>query len=129
MKVWCDQALIIAPVDYGLCASEAVFHRELRKMGVPKADWPRFVRNEWSNATAHTFANDNGRLSVLVCIGDVSGRTGVEIAGLIVHEATHIWQQMRKRIGERKPSHEFEAYSIQCISQRLMESFASQVTM
>lgn len=44
-----------------------------------------------------------------------------------MHEAVHIWQEMREKIGERFPSAEFEAYAIQRIAQNLMHSFMEQV--
>lgn len=52
-----------------------------------------------------------------------SERSLIEIHGLLLHEAVHIWQQVRKRMGEREPSTEFEAYSIQTISQDLFEMY------
>jgi len=35
----------------------------------------------------------------------------------------HIWQRIKKLMREKKPSVEFEAYSIQCIAQDLFSMF------
>ena len=59
----------------------------------------------------------------IVQIGDTSKRTSVEIHGLLLHEAVHVWQRIRQRMGERNPSTEKEAYSIQAIAQDLFAMF------
>ena len=59
----------------------------------------------------------------IVQIGDTSKRTSVEIHGLLLHEAVHIWQRVRHRMGENNPSTEFEAYSIQSIAQDLFAMY------
>ena len=40
---------------------------------------------------------------------------------MLLHEAVHIWQIVKRRMGEREPSVEFEAYSIQAIAQDLLK--------
>lgn len=42
---------------------------------------------------------------------------------MLTHEAVHIWQEIKLQLGEKEPSYEFEAYSIQNISQNLMEAY------
>ena len=64
----------------------------------------------------------------IVQIGDTSERTSVEIHGLLLHEAVHVWQRIRQRMGEREPSIEFEAYSIQRIAQDLFSMFEESET-
>jgi hypothetical protein len=44
----------------------------------------------------------------------------IETIGLLVHEATHACQHIRECIGEKEPSSEFEAYSMQAITQGLL---------
>jgi hypothetical protein len=46
---------------------------------------------------------------------------------MLVHEAVHVWQFHCENIGEREPSIEFEAYSIQAVSQFLMEAYAASL--
>ena len=40
--------------------------------------------------------------------------------GLIIHESVHVWQEIKLLMNEKEPSSEFEAYSIQTISQSLL---------
>ncbi|WP_242100976.1 hypothetical protein, partial [Acinetobacter baumannii] len=52
----------------------------------------------------------------IVQIGDTSDKDQIQVYGLLLHEAVHVWQKMKKLMGEREPSSEFEAYSIQAIA-------------
>lgn len=62
------------------------------------------------------FYNDS--TLAIVQIGDVE-RSIIQIHSLLLHEAVHIWQRIKQRMGESDPSKEFEAYSIQRIAQDL----------
>lgn len=87
-------------------------------MGCPKEPYPT------SEGCATTFTM-KGKTSIIVTLGadaEADGRTRVEIAGLICHEATHIWQAVRAAMGEKHPSIEFEAYSVQAIFQDLYQA-------
>lgn len=55
----------------------------------------------------------------VVQLGDTSERKLIEIYGLLLHEAVHVWQKVKNLMGEKEPSSEFEAYSIQAIAQDL----------
>lgn len=46
-----------------------------------------------------------------------------QIHGLLLHEAVHIWQELKEKMGEGDPSVEFEAYSIQALAQDLFELY------
>ena len=51
----------------------------------------------------------------------------VEVAGLIVHEAVHVWQHYCMMIHEHEPASEQEAYGIQSISKSLMAEYARRI--
>lgn len=59
----------------------------------------------------------------IVQIGDVGERSLLQTHGLLLHEAVHIWQRVKILMGEKEPSIEFEAYSIQRIAQDLFSMF------
>ena len=59
----------------------------------------------------------------IVQLADCSERTLIEVHGLLLHEAVHIWQRIKRLMGEKKPSVEFEAYSIQRIAQDLFAMY------
>lgn len=121
---WVDRALIVAPMYIGLCIEEKKFNRALKELKIPRDAWPSFLITSSANATAHFFAKPNGEQCVIVTIAPSKDASIAQIHALLVHEAVHIWQEVRQHIGEKWPSSEFEAYSIQSISQRLMEAYA-----
>ncbi|MEF0130076.1 hypothetical protein [Acinetobacter baumannii] len=59
----------------------------------------------------------------VVQLGDTSDKEKIEVYGLLLHEAVHVWQIVKKLMGEREPSSEFEAYSIQAIAQDLFKMY------
>lgn len=107
-----------------LCLSAAEFASALKHLRIgDKLDW---AKNAHSHATAHSFEGPRG-LTVVVCLRGWQGRDPIEVAGLLVHEAVHIWQQYAERIGEHSPGDEQEAYAIQAIAQELLAEFARRV--
>lgn len=125
---WLNRSLFDLPCYLTLCTTPAMFEKELKRLGVPKP-WPEFVLNTHSHATAHQFekVNDTGKRTVIVCIPPDQERDQLEIVGLIVHEAVHVWQWACENIGEDKPSMEFEAYAIQRLTQNLLGEYRRQV--
>lgn len=120
---WLERSLITGPY-YTLCLSEEAFRAELKRLGVTKP--VAFILNDHSDATAHYLTADNGNRCCIVCLRGMEKHTGIEIAGLLVHEATHIWQDWCEQVGEQTPGIETEAYAIQWISQQLMWEYARQ---
>lgn len=120
---WLNRALIVSPYCYALCLTEKVFHRELRRLGIPREDWPPFMLNG-ASATVHFFEDDDLRVAI-VTLQPGSDATPEQVNAILVHEAVHIWQKICEHFNESSPSPEFEAYSIQAISQSLMEAYAA----
>ena len=105
-----------------LCLSQKELDAVTLNLNTPSLEW----LNRGSDATTHYFDSD-GKLSAVVCLGDVKGKVGQVIAALLVHEAVHVWQAYAESIGERNPAKEQEAYAIQCISQELMTEYARRI--
>lgn len=71
-----------------------------------------------SDAPAATHFYDDEKIVVL--LDKKASVTDSEKVALLVHESVHVWQEIRKRMGEKEPSLEFEAYSIQRIAEDLL---------
>ena len=121
---WCDRTLILSPYCYGLCRTEAEFQRELKRLKVPRSRWPEFMLTAHANATVHFFEElgDIGTCAI-VCVGPTKGVSLTQIYAMLTHEAVHIWQAILDHIGENHPSSEFEAYSLQAITQNLILAY------
>ena len=121
---WLDRR-ISAPGPYlALCLSETEFHDALRRL--KPASIPRWTA---SDATTHHVEDENGNTCCIVCLRDHAERNAVEVAGLLVHEAVHVWQQYCADIGEQRPGDEQEAYAVQTIAQELMAEFARRMAL
>ena len=73
-----------------------------------------------ADATANfVYSNDDEDLNIVVYLprGNLEP---IFQQSLIMHEAVHIWQQIRIMMAEKEPSLEFEAYSIQRIAEDLL---------
>lgn len=126
MSEWLNRDLVVGPY-LRLCLSQEDFDAACEAIKVPGASY----LNEGAQATTHFMGRgDDGGRVCLVCLRlpPPEGTTGVQIASILVHEAVHVWQEFVDAIGERNPSSEFEAYSIQMISLRLMQSYVDQTT-
>lgn len=109
-----------------LCIDEKGFHRTMRWMKIPQP-WPRWI-GEGADATTHGFSNNSLRsYASVVCVRPDFTRTGIEIAGILVHESVHVFQRWCEESGESAPSSEFQAYSIQNLSSRLMDAYVELV--
>lgn len=123
---WIDRTLVRSPYHINLCTTEKGFHKILKKIKLPRDEWPVFVKESFG-ACVHTFETSEGILLAVVNM-EKSKRSKEEIYPLLVHEAAHVWQHIRDFIGETSPSPEFEAYSLQNISQNLFESYKRQTS-
>lgn len=122
---YCERDLILGPC-VALILNEKDFHREVKRIAPTEPSFP--MLNAGAHATCHSFRDKKGTMTFLVTLDGAlaAEKTGIQIASLLMHEAVHIWQSFSEDIGEKEPSREFEAYSIQSIAQRLMYEYARQ---
>ncbi|MCA8017759.1 hypothetical protein [Burkholderia metallica] len=120
---YANGALLEMPCHLALCVTEGAYRREMQRLKIDAH--PPFTI-DGKEATAHWFDNrKGGQHLAIVCIDRAAmvGCTGTQIAGLLVHEAVHVFQRICRALGEESPSPEFEAYSIQRIAQDLMRLY------
>lgn len=103
------------PVELGFTVAEAEWQREVKKRGCPASTFP-------STAGCVTrFKQDHGAALMIVTFADFKRLTPVERIGVVVHEATHIWQFIVEYLNEEAVGWEIEACAIQWITQWLLE--------
>jgi hypothetical protein len=118
--VWIDQGW--QPVAIGFCPSEKAWGREIKRLNGSQP-WP-----ESADQGGYTLLGENdktGCSTILVCVGRGSERDALEVILTIVHEAVHVWQLVRKVIGEQYPGIEMEAYGIEGITRGLIEAYCT----
>lgn len=128
---WLQRSLTTCAYFYCLCLTEEAYYKALDKLMVPLRDRPVFRKTPQSNATTQFIPADkcdNTTAPIaIVCMSGWEKHEPVVIAGLLVHEAVHIWQAHAAYIGSfNDHGDEEEAYAIQWIAQQLMWSFMEQ---
>ncbi|ASY62523.1 hypothetical protein SJ05684_c10660 [Sinorhizobium sojae CCBAU 05684] len=116
--IWCDKGW--QPMYFGFCPSEKAWKKEVKRLGHIDAEYPT---NAGTCTVFHETKGWGECILVTIADGAESERNMLEIVGLLVHEATHVWQYILKHMGEKSPSAEFEAYSMQAISMALVQAF------
>ena len=108
-----------------LVLSEQELRHALRNMTKEYVAFPT------SGANCTTLIHDKTHeLCAVVSVSKHSQETcnAIEMAGLLVHEAVHVWQRYAEHMGETHPAEEQEAYAIQGISQELMMEYARRIS-
>lgn len=122
-RQWLDRRIAAPGPFLALALNQQQLASACRDLGMVT---PEFFDAPGSSGRTWVFDGKRG-LACIVAIKDFEARTPIEIAGLLVHEAVHVWQQYADDIGERNPGSEQEAYAIQSIAQELMAEFARQI--
>ncbi len=121
---WLDRRVARPGPFLALCLTEAEYLQVMKELKV-------IYLNQWvsenAGATSHHLINKEGAITSVVCVGDYKDRNPIEVAGMLVHEAVHVWQWYTETIGERTPASEQEAYAIQAIAQELMAEFSRRM--
>ncbi len=120
---WLERDLITGPY-LCLVLSQEEFEQALDLCDC-KTYFPWVSEN--ADASTHTLENPEGKICCIVALQVTQENDPVEICGILVHEAVHVFQNYCETIGEKNPSSEFEAYSIQAISQRLMAEYRDRI--
>lgn len=118
---WLDRELVRAP-HLVLATTQEHYTAVVRHLKLESHD--EWLRNK-SVACVHTFENDEALMCV-VCLDAKRCEDPINVATALVHESVHVFQQLCERIGESEPSREFEAYSIERISEQLMREYVRQ---
>ena len=121
---WIDKALIISPVCYTVCTNENEFYRLLKNLKMPISEQPEFFLSGYG-AVTHSFKTENDAIAI-VCLEIDNNVSNAQLSAMLAHEAVHIFQYILECMGEKNPSTEFEAYSIQMITQKLIIEYERQ---
>lgn len=128
MTKWLDRGIIHSKIHYCFCSSQKEYGKILKSLNIED-----FVVGHWLKegkpATTHFWIAPESRVAI-VCVDltkESFARDPITLAGILVHEAVHIWQEICDDMGEDRPPAEFEAYSVQWISQELMWEYARRI--
>ena len=117
--MWLSQEIGIPLVHWCLCLTEEALKKAENQLKKEGRDF--YLKFPYSGAECKFVYRDGNWTDCIVCL--VETDDPVENAVSLVHEAVHIWQNLCEYIGEENPSKEFEAYTIQNITQRLFDAY------
>ena len=123
---WLDRRIALPGPYLALCLSEPEFKAAAKHLRV--AEPGAWIKTAHSHATTHFFRLPGKPPAAVVSLADWQGREPVEVAGLLIHEAVHIWQRYAEDMGEDRPGDEQEAYAVQAIAQELLAEFSRRIT-
>jgi predicted metal-dependent peptidase len=122
---WLDHT-VLRGVNFVLCTSEKDYLKVCKHLNV-KDPLEYLARPDGMGAATHTLTNERtGEVNCVVCINIVKRRSVGVLAALLAHEATHVMQAVFKRIGERYPGDEIQAYAIENITRELIDDYQRQ---
>lgn len=102
------------PTYVGFAPDETSWNKEMKRLKMSE-EYPK------TDGRCTVFENSSGKTIVIITINKRSEVTQAQVAGLVAHEAVHAFDFICKDIGETDPSSEFKAYTIQHITQFVLE--------
>lgn len=113
------------PGAYAFCPTEEAWYHAVKKWGQeknPVYEYP--TGDDGKYGCMFPVEGVDGSLVCVICFRkDLDTEDFVEQIGVIVHEATHAWQWIKRHAGERKPGIETEAYMIQTITKNIAQAY------
>ena len=97
--------------------------KELQKAIKPLTKYSVFFPESGAKCSTFTKETTDELCAVVTLSKSAQQLSLVEVYGLLVHEAVHVWQAYADSIGEVSPGKEQEAYAIQAIAQELMAEY------
>lgn len=89
--------------------------KDCKKLGI---DFNDLSLGEFGKASTNYLIDENGKNLIVVYMPKHKVKR-LFVQALLCHECVHVFQEVKRQMAEKKPSPEFEAYSIQQIFQDL----------
>jgi hypothetical protein len=121
---WTAVDMCFTPFDLILCLHEREYEEVMKRLKLNNGSW---IGGN-SSATTHRLVSPDNKRCFIVCLDVKDYHTPTYIAGVLVHEAVHVWQWYCEQHGEDTPASEQEAYGIQRITKVLMDLYVSRLT-
>lgn len=123
---WLDNGMRLIP-SFALVFNEDEYFAVFRDINSKYRHPYEFNKPENASGWVRYLRNSNDDVICLVCLcEDFMKYTLAELCGLMAHEAVHIFQELCAVRGEKEPSKEFQAYTIQHITQQLIQELFSR---
>lgn len=112
------------PLHAGIAFNKNDFDRELKRLGISETD---YLAHSNAAATTHIFErrkpNHGTACIITLDMPHAKKRSISQVAALLAHEATHVWQACEDCMGEKNAGAEVEAYFIQWVTQCAVDAY------
>ncbi|MDX5412786.1 MAG: hypothetical protein LPK02_07040 [Rhodobacterales bacterium] len=106
---WCNPGWM--PFKYCYCPDAKNWARLMKFLGAGHEPYPDDTPGRMT-----TMRNqETDEIVLIVSFGDLTSVSPVDIMGLVAHECMHMWQEVKRYIGEKAPGDEMEAYALQAM--------------
>jgi hypothetical protein len=121
MSTWRDRCLLRGP-RLAVVTSQQGYRAVMRQIEATDAD--PYCEKDWEACT-HAF-DVSGELVCVVGLNlpRLTELPPIDAAAVMVHEAVHVWQRTRARLGPGDLGSEMEAYAVQNIAAEVMRAYA-----
>ena len=104
-----------------VCLSQKDFERTRKRLKLAPMPWLAAGKD----GCCIPITNSDNDLGFILCLTPhkQAGKDYIQLVGLIVHECTHIWQELCEHYGEANPGYETEAYTIQSLTQSILYTY------
>jgi hypothetical protein len=110
------------PIYVGFCPSVTAWKHAMKKLDMPDEEFPPFANMKHANVTTFEFEK-RSPVSIITFKPGYKPSSRLSLEGLMLHECVHVWQRIRGYMGEKAPSAEFEAYTLQDLWQQAMVAY------
>jgi hypothetical protein len=117
--VWLNNHGGCFPFTYGFCPNERAYKRAVKKLGIQNP--PPYPKTD--GTTMELARGDDEKLALVFIGADDLKSSPLAIFALLVHEATHVFDLLCVSMGERDPSAEFKAYTVQMFAFLLIGAY------
>lgn len=104
--VWFDRYAF--PSYWGFCPDEQAWKNQMKLVGCKDEKYPDFEKD--TQARVFEFLSLEHKHIVIITLGEMDNCNPIGVISIIAHEIEHVWQYMKKHMGEDNPGAETEAY-------------------
>lgn len=116
---WCGYSILKTPIYLGLALNKEQYYEILKKLKVDSSDESKRFDKPSSMGFTQVLTSKGG----VCCVVCLTNSKEEDVISTLVHESYHVYEEIMSFIGEKTPSSEFSAYTIQSVFDTLYSKY------